>query len=100
MNKTKAEEILKLYNDRRVWIIEATRSQYGGRALDWIFNKPIFQASDFARNVNIPMPTARRILRILRECGMLREIREASGRRAAILAFTELLNIAEGQKVF
>ena len=31
---------------------------------------------------------------------MLRELQEASGRRSAILAFPDLLNLAEGREVF
>ena len=97
INQSRARNILTLYDDRKEWIVEATHSQYGGRALDWMFGKPIFRASDFVDSVDIPKSTARRILRILRSRGLLREVRQASGRRSAILAFTELLNIAEGR---
>ena len=100
MNQARAQGILELYNHRKDWIVEKTRSQYGGRALDWIFGRPIFQASDFVRNSDIPSATASRILRTLRESGMLRTLREPSGRRAAILAFPDLLNVAEGREVF
>ena len=99
-NQARAQGILELYSTRKDWIVEQTRSQYGGRALDWVFGKPIFLASDFVRYADIPSATASRILRVLRESGMLIELREASGRRAAILAFPDLLNVAEGQKVF
>ena len=100
MNQARAQMILELYNARKDWIVAQTRSQYGGRALDWIFGKPIFQASDFVRLSGIPSATASRILRVLRESGMLHELREPSGRRAAILAFPDLLNVAEGREVF
>ena len=100
MNRSKVQAILDLYNKRREWIVEKTHSQYSGRALDWIFSKPIFQTSDFSGNAGIPKPTASRILRILRDNGMLRALRPSRGRRPAILAFADLLNIAEGQEVF
>jgi Fic family protein len=99
-NQTKAQAIHALYRDRKDWITDVTHSQYGVRALDWMFARPIFKASDFAETADIPRPTANRILRLVREQGLLVELQPASGRRAAILAFSELLNIAEGRDVF
>lgn len=81
-------------------MVEATRSQYGVRALDWFFSRPIFVASDFVVQAGIPEPTAKRILRLVRDNGLLREIRPSSGRRPAVLAFPELLNICEGRAAF
>ncbi len=98
MNQGKAVRIMDLYNQRKNWVVDQTHSQYGVRALDWIFSRPVFQASDFAAYADIPKQTANRILRILRESGMLRVLRESSGRRAAMLAFPELLDIAEGRE--
>jgi hypothetical protein len=57
-------------------------------------------SSDFIASVEIPAPTAGRILRVVREEGLLAELRPASGRRAAVLAFPELLNLAEGTEAF
>jgi predicted amidohydrolase len=37
---------------------------------------------------------------MLREENLLRVVREAAGRRSAILVFPELLNIAEGRDAF
>jgi Fic family protein len=99
-NQTKAQEILSLYRERKDWVVEVTRSQYAVRALDWIFVRPIFRTSDFIESVDIPRPTANRILREVRDQGLLREIRPASGRRGRILAFPTLLNIAEGKTAF
>ena len=100
MNQSKAKAILDLYNERTEWVVDKTHSQYGGRALNWIFSKPIFQSSDFVGNADISKPTANRILRILRDNGMLRVLIPASSRRPAMLAFSELLNMAEGRELF
>ena len=81
-------------------MVGATRSQYGGRALDWFFSRPIFITSDFVEQADIPAPTAKRILRLMRDNGLLRKLRPASGRRPAVLAFPELLNICEGRAAF
>lgn len=99
-NQRKAQAILGLYQRRKDWVVEVTRSQYAVRALDWMFMRPIFRSSDFVETVEVPRPTATRILRVLREEGMLRDIHPAAGRRAAVLAFPELLNIAEGHDAF
>jgi Fic family protein len=99
-NQSKAQAIHALYTARKDWMVEATRSQYGVRALDWFFSRPVFAASDFVSQADIPEPTAKRILRLVRDNGLLREIRPSSGRRPAVLAFPELLNICEGRAAF
>lgn len=99
-NQSKVQKILALYRERKDWIVGVTRSQYAVRGLDWIFARPIFKTSDFVGSADIPRPTANRILREVRNNGLLREVRPASGRRAAILAFPELLNIVEGREAF
>jgi Fic family protein len=99
-HEAKAKAILKLYGSKKDWIAEQTRSQYAVRALDWFFSQPIFNTSDFVASAGIPRGTANRIVRTVREAGLLRELRPGRGRRAAVLAFPELLNIAEGRSVF
>ena len=99
-NLRKANAILGLYNRMKPVLVELTRSQYAIHALDWIFERPIFQSTDFSRNAAIPDATARRILGVLKNENILRALRRGSGRRAAILAFVELLNCAEGYEAF
>lgn len=99
-NEAKAKAIHKLYGEKKEWIANCTHSQHAIRALDWFFSRPIFKSSDFVASANIPEPTAKRIVRLCRDDGLLREIRAASGRRSAIFAFSDLLNIAEGRQVF
>lgn len=98
-NQAKAVAILELYRKKKDWIAELTRSQYAIRALDWFFGRPIFKTSDFIASAGIPKPTANRVLRLTRDKGLLVELRPSSGRRPAILAFPELLNIADGGKL-
>ncbi len=98
-NLAKAQGILALYEKMKRQVPEMTRSQYAIRALDWIFERPIFRSSDFVDSAGIPAPTARRFLGVLRKGGVLRVFAAGRGRRAAILAFPALLNIAEGREV-
>jgi len=95
----KIHDLLKLYDERKELIVEATHSQYSGRMLDWIFTRPIFQTTDCVKNSDIPEPAARHILRVLRDRGLLKEMIKARGRRPATLAFTDLLNIVEGRRL-
>jgi len=99
-NLRKTNAILALYNQMKPKFAELTRSQYAIHALDWIFDRPIFKSSDFVRNAGIPDPTAKRILGVLKNDNVLKTLHEGSGRRAAVLSFPVLLNIAEGHKVF
>ena len=99
-NHAKAKAILDLYQEKKLLISELTRSNHAIKALDWFFGRPIFKTPDFYASGHIPSPTARRILKVLIEEGVLHTLRPSKGRRPAILAFSQLLNIAEGQKVF
>jgi len=100
VNAEKARALIDLYNGMKKWISEQTKSPYGIHALDFIFQRPIFSASAFVGQSGIPKPTAKRIISVLREKGMLRVARESAGRRAAIYAFGDLLNVTEGREVF
>ena len=98
-NLTKAQGILALYDEMKRRVPEMTRSQYAIRALDWIFERPIFRTSDFMEAAGIPRPTARRILSVMQEGDVLRVLAASGGRRAGVLAFPALLNIAEGREI-
>lgn len=96
-NQLRASQILGLYEQLKPAVQEATHSQYAITALDWIFSTPTFRATDFEKHAGIPAPTAKRILRCLRESGILALLREGSGRRSSVLSLEQLLAIAEGR---
>lgn len=98
-NQRKAYEILGLYERAKQRIVELTHSQHAIRAEDFLFQNPIFSATDFIREAQIPKPSAQRILNVLRNSGMLHTLRPGRGRRTGIFAFPELLNITEGRRV-
>ena len=95
-NTRKAKAILDLYENRKGWIIEKTRSQYAVPSLDFIFRKPIFRSSDFGKDQGLTPRTARRILGRIRD-ELFLEVVPASGSRRAILVYKELLDIV-GQR--
>jgi Fic family protein len=99
-NHQKATDILSLYEAEKTRIVELTRSQYAVKALDFLFMRPIFQTPAFVLEGEIPEHTAKKMLKTLRDNGFLRVLREPRGRRPAVFAFRELLNVAEGSDVF
>ncbi|PLX46783.1 MAG: cell filamentation protein Fic [Desulfobulbaceae bacterium] len=98
-NERKARAILALYERVKTQVVDLTHSQHAIRAVDFLFQHPIFTATHFTTYSEIPKPTAARILSMLREDGMLHTLREGRGRRSGIYAFRELLNIAEGVEI-
>lgn len=98
-NTQKARSILDLYEKRKPWIIDITHSQYAMQALDFLFTQPIFKGDSFSKQPGIPDATARAILRQIRD-EILVELSPASGRKAAVYAYAELINLAEGRKIF
>lgn len=84
-------KIIEFYNEMKKCLPDLTHSQHGIIALDLIFDRPIFKATDFIASDKIPEETARRLLKTFKN---------ASGRQAAIYFFTKLLKIAEGHDIF
>jgi DNA-binding MarR family transcriptional regulator len=87
------------YETMKQRIVDITHSQYSIQILDALFDHPIFQTTDLATRTNIPKQTLMPLIRQIKDSGYLKVEKEASGRRAATLAFSELLNIAEGRKI-
>lgn len=98
-NTVRVRAILELYERMKQQIYDLLNSKYALKVLDSLFDRPIFESSDFVERSGIPKNTALPFLRQLREAGILLLLREKSGRRSAILAFSELLNCAEGRKI-
>ena len=102
-NSERVTAIQALYEEMKLAIQAATRSQYTVHVLDAIFNKPIFRSSDLAqqlfREFGIHEKTGQGLLRQMRDTGILRELRPGSGRRPSTLCFPRLINLAEGRTV-
>lgn len=96
----KAKRIITLYAELKIRAIELTRSQYAIPILDQLFRKPVFTASTLVGMKGLPSkPVIMNILHKLRSEGMLKTIREGSGRRPQVFAFAALVNLCEGKKV-
>jgi Fic family protein len=95
-NEARVRQIFDLYQQRKEWIIQQTRSPYAIWALDFIFSNPIFNASEFIEKTRASRAAANRILNILVSAGLFETIQSGVGRRPAIYAYSELLDITEG----
>ena len=102
-NSTRVTAIQALYEEMKLAIQTATRSQYAVHVLDAIFSKPIFRSSDLTaqlfRDFGVHEKTTPGLLRQMKEAGILRELQASSGRRPATLCFPRLVNLAEGREV-
>jgi Fic family protein len=97
-NERKARAILALYERTKLQVVDLTHSQHAIRAIDFLFQYPIFGSGHFLEGAEIPKPTAARILTLLRDAGILATLREGRGRRGGIFMFRELLETAESEE--
>ena len=93
LEKTKA--IRDLYEDMMRRIPDITRSRYAVKAVDLIFQRTVVSGVAFTTEAGIPASTARRILDVLSEKGVLEAVVPGRGRRTAIFVFPELFDIVE-----
>lgn len=98
-NTEKVRRTLELYDQMKLEIAAATRSQHAIQILDAIFNRPVFESSDIVQKTGLLKQTVVPLLRKLKESGTLLEIRKSRGRSPAVLAFPALLRITEGKDV-
>jgi Fic family protein len=89
----KARRILGLYDQMKARVAELTRSQFAIRALDILFDHPIFSTPQFVVRSGLPKGSAVRILSALMNGAILRVIRPGLKRRPAIYAFSDLIEI-------
>ncbi len=100
-NTNKAKNIQDLYERMKIDFGNVTNSKYAITALDTFFSKPIINASVFHELSAIPTKvTTNNILRSLTEAKLIKMIKEGKGQRPAVYVMQELINIAEGRKVY
>lgn len=100
VNVKTARAVIQLYDRLKEQIMDLTRSQYAVPLLDRLFSEPVFQSTRLAEQKGMPSkPMVMQMLGRLRTAGILKVIREGSGRRAQVLALAELVNLCEGKKV-
>jgi Fic family protein len=92
-NTDSVQSILNLYGEMKDKIIGYTKSPFAIRALDAIFERPLFTTTNFIKGSSIPKPSALRMLSKLKEEKALVTIREGKGRQPELLAFEKLMDL-------
>jgi len=97
-NTQKAKDIMELYDQMKIRVRDATHSQHAAQLVDSLFTRPIFGTQHIAE-ADIPKPTAHLLIRQLLEAGVIVTLLPGAGRRPAIYAFPQLVNLADGKEV-
>lgn len=99
-NADKARAIMDLYERYKHQVIKLTHSQFAVPLIDILFGKPIFRSSELEGKPGMPSkPMIMTLLSKLKREGILKVLRQGSGRRASVLALAELINLCEGKEV-
>lgn len=94
-NIDKAKKVQKLYEEQKEVIANIVNSKYAFATLDTIFSRPMFNGVQFRQESKIPGTSVYRILNQLNKAGVIRTLREASGRSPAVYSFDALISIVE-----
>jgi cell filamentation protein, protein adenylyltransferase len=96
-NQNLVRQISQLYDDMKRSVSELLHTDRAIHIVDMLFDRPIFQAPEVHVRLDIQRQRAANYIRALKEAGLVREIRPARGRKAAILSFDELWRITDQQ---
>ena len=99
-NSEQVTEILKLYETMKTSVQQITHSQFSAAMVDGLFGLPVFNTKSLEQTTGIPKQTLLLMVRQLKEANILLTLREGAGRRSAIHAFPELINITEDRELF
>ena len=90
-------QIIELYERTKHKITELLHTDQGIHILDMLFDSPVFRATELHKRLGIQRQRAALYIRALKEADLIREIRPASGRRAALFSFEDLWRIIDQQ---
>lgn len=100
-NTSKAQAILKLYDELKKQVIEITHSQFAIPLLDEMFKLPIFRSNILYEMEKMPSrPMINKLLHQLKDAKILKSLASGSGSRPEVLIFPALLNLCEGKQAF
>jgi Fic family protein len=101
------KRITSLYASMQKQFREIARSRHSALLVDALFANPVFEVSYlFGRvgadmgnsgSINIPKPTAHRLVDQLQKAGIIRQLRRGAGSRAVVYEFPALRKILEEQ---
>lgn len=95
-NHRKANGIYELYQTTLEFLMKTVRTDNAATVAPHLFRMAIFSASVFTKEAGLNQSTAKRVVRSLKEAGVIVEILPHRGSSPAVLAFPELLKIVDG----
>jgi cell filamentation protein, protein adenylyltransferase len=99
-NTSAAVAIHSLYERMKDEVQKATKSKYSARITDMLFRRPIFRVKTMGELAEIPNASAHKTVALLVQAGIAKQMREGTGRKAALYVFPQLLNLVEGREIF
>ncbi len=100
VNQATARGIKELYERSKVDVIKLTHSRFSVPLLDALFERPIISSTELEGRKGLPSKQMiMTLLGKLKDAPILTTLRQPSGRRPQILAFSELLALCEGPSV-
>ena len=99
-NAKKVREIIALHAQTQARVQEITHSRFAAALVDGLFTAPVFSTKTLLDLSGIPAKSLHGLLAKLKSAGVITTLQEGAGRRSAIHALPELINITEGREVF
>jgi Fic family protein len=96
-NANLIRRIAELYESTKHRIATLLHSDQSIFIADFLFDTPVFRATDLHQRLNIQRQRAAKYLRAMKKHEILTEVRAASGKRAAMFSFEALWNITDRQ---
>ncbi|MBT3044313.1 MAG: Fic family protein [Candidatus Thiodiazotropha sp. (ex Codakia orbicularis)] len=90
-------KIIALYEEKKRQISDLLHSDQAIYILDMLFDTPVFRANELHKRLGIQRQRAAQYIRILKQAGVIVELRPSSGRKPALLSFEDLWNITDQQ---
>lgn len=96
-NLVLVRKINELYDQKKREISDLLHTDQAIYILDMLFDKPVFRANELHRRLHIQRQRAAQYIRVLKQAGIIIEIRPARGRTPALLSFEDLWEITDRQ---
>ena len=90
-------QIIELYDQKKLEITDLLHSDQAIHILDFLFDTPVFRATELHHRLGIQRQRAAHYLRKLKDASLIAELRPASGRKSAMLSFEDLWVITDQQ---
>lgn len=94
-NINQVRQVIELYENTKNRIADVLHTDKGIFILDMLFDSPIFRANELHVRLGIQRQRAASYIRTLREAGIIVELREARGSKAALMSFEDLWKITD-----